>query len=68
MGVGSDLRFGIFKKLAESGIEIPYPQRDAHIRGASAEDVSPAEIQKQKEEPVHDGEAGNDPEGDTPRG
>ena len=28
----SDLNFSIEKKLRESGIEIPYPQRDLHIR------------------------------------
>jgi len=65
--VTSDLRFGIFKKLAEAGIEIPFPQRDIHIRGTSAEDASPAETQKQKEEPMQDGEDGNDTETDAPR-
>jgi len=56
MSVASDLRFGIFKKLAEAGIEIPFPQRDIHIRGAAAEDGSPAGTQKQQEEPVQGGE------------
>jgi small-conductance mechanosensitive channel len=32
--VSSDLRFAIKKAFAEAGIEIPYPQRDLHIRGA----------------------------------
>ena len=31
--VSSDLRFAIKKAFAEAGIEIPYPQRDLHIRG-----------------------------------
>jgi small-conductance mechanosensitive channel len=32
--VSSDLRFAIKKAFAEAGIEIPFPQRDLHIRGA----------------------------------
>ncbi|HET7714710.1 MAG TPA: DUF3772 domain-containing protein [Bauldia sp.] len=31
--VRSDLRFAILKRLREAGIEIPYPQRDIHLRG-----------------------------------
>ena len=30
--VRSELYFAIFKELAEAGIEIPFPQRDLHIR------------------------------------
>ena len=30
--VGSDLRFAIFKALKEAGIEIPFPQRDVHVK------------------------------------
>ena len=30
--VCSDLRFAIFKALKDAGIEIPFPQRDLHIR------------------------------------
>jgi small-conductance mechanosensitive channel len=30
--VASELRFAIFKALKEAGIEIPYPQRDIHVR------------------------------------
>ena len=67
MSVASDLRFGIFKKLAEAGIEIPFPQRDVHIRGASADAASPAETQKQKEEPPQDGTDGTDTDVGTPR-
>jgi small-conductance mechanosensitive channel len=29
----SDLNFAIEQKLREAGIEIPFPQRDLHIRG-----------------------------------
>jgi small-conductance mechanosensitive channel len=32
LGVASDLHFMIFKALAERNIEIPFPQRDLHIR------------------------------------
>ena len=30
--VGSELRFAIHKALKEAGIEIPYPQRDVHVK------------------------------------
>jgi len=30
--VRSDLRFAIFKALTDAGIELPFPQRDLHIR------------------------------------
>ncbi|MCC2113130.1 MAG: mechanosensitive ion channel family protein, partial [Hyphomicrobiales bacterium] len=32
LAVASDLRFAIFRELKEAGIEIPFPQRDIHIR------------------------------------
>ncbi len=32
--VASDLRFSIFRELKAAGIEIPFPQRDIHIRNA----------------------------------
>jgi small-conductance mechanosensitive channel len=31
----SDLNFAIEEKLREAGIEIPFPQRDVHIRSGS---------------------------------
>jgi len=45
MSVASDLRFEIFRKLKEAGIEIPFPQRDVHIRNAAAEEMSTTEDQ-----------------------
>jgi small-conductance mechanosensitive channel len=30
--VRSNLYFVIFEELAKAGIEIPYPQRDVHVR------------------------------------
>ena len=30
--VGSELRFAVHKALKEAGIEIPYPQRDVHVK------------------------------------
>ncbi len=33
LAVRSDLRFSIFKRLKEEGIEIPFPQRDLNIKG-----------------------------------
>lgn len=32
---GSELRFAIFEKLKEANIEIPFPQRDIHIRDSA---------------------------------
>ncbi len=37
----SDLFFAIEKKLRESGIEIPYPQQDLHVRTVDARPVPP---------------------------
>ena len=34
--VRTELRVAIFKKLKEAGIEIPFPQRDLHIKGGTA--------------------------------
>jgi potassium efflux system protein len=40
--VTSDLRFMIFREFARNGIEIPYPQRDLHVRsGMSQVDTGP---------------------------
>jgi len=33
----SDLYFEVFKKFGEHGIEIPFPQRDLHVRSVSGE-------------------------------
>jgi small-conductance mechanosensitive channel len=35
----SDLNYAIEKKLRQSGIEIPFPQRDIHVRSSSVEIV-----------------------------
>ncbi|MEM7743917.1 MAG: mechanosensitive ion channel domain-containing protein [Pseudomonadota bacterium] len=35
LNVGSDLRFEIYKRLGEVGVEIPFAQRDIHIKNAS---------------------------------
>lgn len=35
--VESELRVAIFHKLAEAGIEIPFPQRDLHLRSVDGE-------------------------------
>jgi small-conductance mechanosensitive channel len=32
----SDLYFAVFRAFKESGIEVPFPQRDLHLRSASA--------------------------------
>lgn len=38
--VGGDMRFAIRKAFRESGIVIPYPQRDIHIQGGSTVEVA----------------------------
>lgn len=35
--VRTELRFAIFKALAEAGVEIPFPQRDVHVKSWPAE-------------------------------
>ncbi|MBD3853492.1 MAG: mechanosensitive ion channel, partial [Acidobacteria bacterium] len=56
--VSSDLRFAIVRKLAEAGIEIPFPQRDLHLRTPDPETESWAELQNRREAPPHDGADG----------
>jgi potassium efflux system protein len=56
MRVASDLRFAIVRKLAEAGIEIPFPQRDLHLRTRDPEAASWADLQKQ---PAQDGAGGS---------
>ena len=45
--VRSDLYFGIFEALAEAGIEIPFPQRDLHIRSTVSEKLHEKDRQKE---------------------
>jgi len=37
VAIGSDLRLGIDRTLAEHGIEIPFPQRDLHLRSVDSQ-------------------------------
>jgi small-conductance mechanosensitive channel len=41
LAVQSALRMAIAKKLREAGVEIPFPQRDIHIRPASEPPAGP---------------------------
>jgi potassium efflux system protein len=41
--VRSDLYFALFRALKEAGIEIPFPQRDIHIRSADAAEFARVE-------------------------
>lgn len=41
--VRNDLRFKIFSALKKAGIEIPFPQRDIHIRSGSGPQLPPEE-------------------------
>jgi len=66
MRVSSDLRFAIVRTLAETGIEIPLPQRDLHLRTPDPEAASWTELQKQPETPAQtgtDGPVTNEKEG-----
>jgi small-conductance mechanosensitive channel len=67
----SDLNFAIEEKLREAGIEIPFPQRDLHIRSGSVrveeggtEHESPsspdARSLQSKREPMVHGEQGSE--------
>jgi small-conductance mechanosensitive channel len=60
MGVASDLRFAIVKALNEAGIEIPFPQRDLHLRTADPEAAASAELKKRADVPAEDGVVGSD--------
>lgn len=40
LSVRSDLRFAIFRKLKQAGIEIPFPQRDVNIKGLASDEVN----------------------------
>ena len=46
----SDLNFAIERKLREAGIEIPFPQRDLHIRSGvlKVENVGPSQADPEK--------------------
>ena len=50
----SDLNFAIARKLRETGIEIPYPQRDLHFRDGLAR-VEITAPEKTPERAVADG-------------
>ena len=39
--IGTDLRFAIRQAFKEHGIEIPFPQRDLHIKGTEADGACP---------------------------
>ena len=48
---GSDMNFAIERKLREAGIEIPFPQRDVHIRTAPPADAARGEHPRPPETP-----------------
>jgi small-conductance mechanosensitive channel len=56
--VSSDLRFAIVRTLAEAGIEIPFPQRDLHLRTPDPETETWADLQNRTEAPPQDGADG----------
>ena len=53
--VTHDLHMGLVKALRENGIEIPYPQRDIHVRSvadASGREIFSMEAQETEKPPV----------------
>ncbi|MDX2436849.1 MAG: mechanosensitive ion channel [Acidobacteriota bacterium] len=60
VGVASDLRFAIVKTLEEADIEIPFPQRDIHLRTPDPEAVASAGLKKPADVPTEDGAVGSD--------
>ncbi|MGB5514062.1 MAG: mechanosensitive ion channel family protein, partial [Thermoanaerobaculia bacterium] len=61
MNVASDLRFAIVRTLDEAGIEIPFPQRDVHVRNIDAKPVQQADEGAESEAaPLDDGDSQND--------
>ncbi len=40
LAIQNDIRFAIYERFKEEGIEIPFPQRDLHIRTGGAADVA----------------------------
>ncbi len=48
LSVQSELRFAILRKLRAAKIEIPYPQRDIHIKSGSLESAKPATVRPRK--------------------
>ncbi len=63
----TELRIATFEALKAAGVEIPFPQRDLHVRSApglsgisSAPGAAPAhEAHEAQDEPAADGDAGN---------
>lgn len=49
-GLISDYYFALFKKFKEAGIEIPFPQRDLHLKSISDEILEALNKYKNKEE------------------
>lgn len=53
LGVRTQLRFAIFKALKDAGVEIPFPQRDVHVK--SWPDAATAAAKPDSEEGSHAG-------------
>lgn len=62
----SDLRFMIWNEFAKHKIEIPFPQRDLHVRSGLPEFV-PMSVERQSSEPEKQAAAVSDNGDDTPR-
>lgn len=50
VAIQSDLALAVNRRLAEHGIEIPFPQRDLHLRSVAPEFRRPAQSEREAEE------------------
>jgi small-conductance mechanosensitive channel len=63
LNVTSDINFEISRRFAEEGIEIPFAQRDLHLRNAAGTLDPQAPPHQRPTGPAE--AAGNEPDGDT---
>ncbi|MEX0956105.1 MAG: mechanosensitive ion channel family protein [Rhizobiaceae bacterium] len=70
LAIQNDIRFAIYERFKEEGIEIPFPQRDLHLRtGSPAENAAkPKSKPKAAKGKRPDGDAAAEPAKPKPRG
>ena len=56
--ISSDLRYALFAALKRAGIEIPFPQRDLHLRSSEPIRIVPAEPKEPEADEDDEGEPG----------
>ena len=66
LSVPSDLNFAVDQAFREEGIEIPFPQRDVHIKERPRDDEPGEDVPQQQDSGKKPGTASKDvPEGDA---